>query len=165
VEIELRSPLDVLAASLADVTLNANLTLVRSEMQAGGTVLVYFEGTGAGDLILEERDRAPQGQSPYVLNLGLTWAPLGGASATVLFNRFGERIDAIGALALPDIYEEARSQLDAVIEVPLMGGWKAKLSGSRLVGNVVEFTQGDELIRSYDTGRSVSFGLSWGAGR
>jgi hypothetical protein len=52
-----------------------------------------------------------------------------------------------------------------VIEVPLMGGWRAKLSGSRLVGNVVEFTQGGELIRSYDSGRSVSFGLSWGAGR
>jgi len=29
----------------------------------------------------------------------------------------------------------------------------------------VEFTQGGDLLRSYDLGRSVSVGLSWGAGR
>jgi hypothetical protein len=46
-----------------------------------------------------------------------------------------------------------------------VGGWRAKVSASRLIGSVVEFTQGDDLIRGYDTGRSVSFGLSWGAGR
>ena len=165
VELELRSPLDVIAASLADVTFNANLTVVQSDMRTGGTVDVYFEGTGTGQLAIEERDRALQGQSPYVINAGLTWAPLGGASATVLFNRFGERIDAIGAQALPDVYESARSQLDAVVEWPLTGGWKAKVSASRLLGNEIEFTQGGELLRSYDVGRSVSLGLSWGAGR
>ena len=165
VELEVRSPLDVLSASLADVTLNANLTLVASTMQTGGTVDVYFEGTGAEQLTIEERDRSLQGQSPYVVNAGLTWAPPSGPSASILFNRFGKRIDAIGAQALPDVYEQARSQLDAVLQWPLLGGWEAKISASRLLGNVVEFIQGDELLRSYDVGRSVSFGLSWGAGR
>jgi len=165
IELEMRSPLDVIAEPLGDVALNGNLTLVRSEMRSGGTIDVYFEGTGSSQLALEPRDRSLQGQSPYVLNLGLTWAPIAGPSATVLFNRFGERIDAIGALALPDVYESARNQLDAVVEWPLLGGWKAKLSASRLLGNVVEFTQGGELLRRYDAGRSVSFGLSWGAGR
>jgi TonB-dependent receptor len=164
-ELEMRTPLDIVAEPLASVTLNGNLTFVRSDMHSGGTVDVYFEGTGSTQIAVEPRDRALQGQSPYVVNLGLTWAGTSGASASVLFNRFGKRIDAIGALALPDVYESARSQLDAVIEWPLYGGWKAKLSGSRLLGNVVEFTQGGELLRSYDTGRSVSFGLSWGAGR
>jgi TonB-dependent receptor len=165
VELEVRTPLDVLVESLADVTLNANLMLVESSMQTGGTVNVYFEGTGAEQLTIEERDRSLQGQSPYVVNLGLTWAPASGPSASILFNRFGKRIDAIGAQALPDVYELARSQLDAVLAWPLPGGWEAKISASRLLGNVVELTQGDELLRSYDVGRSVSFGLSWGAGR
>jgi hypothetical protein len=100
-----------------------------------------------------------------VLNVGITWAAESGASATLLFNRFGKRIDAVSAETLPDIYEQARSQLDAVVEWPLLVGWKAKLSATRLVGNEVEFMQGDGLLRSYDTGRSVSFGLSWAAGR
>jgi hypothetical protein len=99
------------------------------------------------------------------VNLGLTWAPTRGPSASLLFNRFGERIDAIGAQSLPDVYESARNQLDAVVEWPLLRGWRARVAASRLLGNVVEFTQGDDLLRSYDLGRSVSFGLSWGAGR
>jgi len=164
-ELEARSPLDFLSEGLSDVVVNGNLTLVRSSMNTGGAVDVYLESSGATQITIEERNRALQGQSPYVVNLGLTWAPNGGASASLLFNRFGERIDAIGAQSLPDVYESARNQLDAVVEWPLMSGWRAKLAASRLLGNVVEFTQGGDLLRSYDLGRTVSFGLSWGAGR
>lgn len=164
-ELELRSGLGVIASGLSDLSLNGNLTLVRSEVSTGGTIEVYLPGTGATQLALTPEDRALQGQSPYVANVGLTWAPLDGATATLLFNRFGERIDAVAADALEDVFESARSQLDAVVELPLRGGWKAKLAASRLVGSDVEFTQGDDLLRSYDMGRSVSFGLSWGAGR
>jgi hypothetical protein len=100
-----------------------------------------------------------------VANVAITWAFAEGASASVLFNRFGRRIDAVSAETLPDIYEEARSQIDVALEWPLLRGWRAKLSASRLIGNEVEFTQGGGLLRSYDLGRLVSFGLSWGSGR
>lgn len=165
VEVEMRSDLQALSPALADLSVNTNVTLVRSTVHTGGEIDVYLPGTGASQLALAPKERALQGQSPYVINVGLTWAPLGGASATLLFNRFGKRIDAVSAEALPDIFEEPRSQLDAVVEWPVLRGWRAKLSASRLVGNVVEFKQGDELLRSYDTGRTVSLGLSWGAGR
>jgi hypothetical protein len=165
VEAEVRTDLAFLAGGLSNVTVNGNVTLVRSEVRTGGVADVYVPGTGASQLALAPRGRALQGQSPYVVNVGLTWAPVDGASATVLFNRFGKRIDAVAAEGLDDIYEQPRSQLDAVVEWPVVGGWRAKVSASRLIGSVVEFTQGDDLIRGYDTGRSVSFGLSWGAGR
>jgi hypothetical protein len=165
VELEVRSTLDFLTSAFADISFNGNLTLVESQVRTGSVVDIYLPGTGATQLAATPKERGLQGQSPYVVNLGLTWAPAGGPSATVLFNRFGERIDAVSPDALPDIYEEARSQLDVVLEWPVLGGWKAKLSASRLIGNEVRFTQGDGLIRSYDTGRSVSFGVSWGVGR
>jgi len=165
VELEARSPLDFISEGLSSFVLNGNLTLVKSAMSTGGSIDVYLESAGATQIELQPRERTLQGQSPYVVNLGLTWAPDGGPSASLLFNRFGERIDAIGALSLPDIYESARNQLDVVVEWPLMSGWKAKASASRLMGNVVQFTQGGDLIRSYDMGRTVSFGMSWGAGR
>jgi len=165
VELEMRSDLGRLGGPFTDVTLNGNLTLITSSVATGGVIDVYLPGTGASQLALGSRDRPLQGQSPYVVNVGLTWAPLGGASASVLFNRFGERIDAVAAEGLPDIYESARNQLDAVVEWPIRGGWKAKLSASRLIGNEVDFTQGGDVIRGYDMGRSVSFGLSWGTGR
>jgi outer membrane receptor protein involved in Fe transport len=165
VEIEMRSDLAFVAPALTDLSINGNVTLIESSVSTGGAIDVYLPGTGASQLSLAPKERALQGQSPYVLNLGLTWAPLGGASASILFNRFGERIDAVSAEAHADIYESARNQLDAVIEWPIRGGWKAKLSAARLLGNEVEFTQGGDVIRAYDMGRSVSFGLSWGAGR
>ena len=165
VEMEVRSDLRFLTPALSDITLNGNLTLIESSVATGGVIDVYLPGTGASQLALAARDRSLQGQSPYVVNVGLTWAPLGGASASVLLNRFGQRIDAVAAEGLPDIYESARNQLDAVVEWPIRGGWKAKLSASRLLGTEVEFTQGDDVIRGYDMGRSVSFGLSWGTGR
>lgn len=165
VEVEVRSTLAPLAEALSSLSFNGNATLVRSEVTMGDVIDVYLPGTGPTELSVVSKERALQGQSPYVLNLGLTWSPLGGASASVLFNRFGERIDAVGGQATPDIFEAARSQLDVTVEWPVRGGWKAKLSASRLTGNIVNFTQGDGLLRSYDLGRSVSLGMSWGAGR
>lgn len=161
VEIELRSSLGIIAPALSDFRFNGNLTLVQSEVQAGGTTTVYIPNQGPVELSTIDRDRALQGQSPYVLNLGLTWFSEGaGASASLLYNRFGERIDAVGREASPDIYEEARNQLDLVLERGF-GAFKTKLSLSRLLGNEVTFTQGGEVLRQYDRGRSVSVSVSW----
>jgi TonB-dependent receptor len=165
VEIEVNSDLGFLSQGLADLSLNGNLTLVRSDVTTGDVIDVYLPGTGATQLAVVPKNRALQGQSPYVANLGLTWAASAGLSASVLFNRFGRRIDAVGGQATPEIYEEARSQLDAVVEFPLRSGWNAKLSANRLLGNEVEFTQGGGTLRSYDVGRSLSLSLGWGVGR
>jgi TonB-dependent receptor len=165
VEIEARSDLAFLAGGLTNVSVNANLTLVKSEVTTGSLIDVYLPGTGATQLAVVSKNRSLQGQSPYVANLGLTWGVPDGPTASVLFNRFGRRIDAVGGQATPEIYEEARSQLDAVVEWPLTGGWKAKLSANRLLGNEVQYTQGGGTLRSYDVGRSVSLSLGWGIGR
>jgi hypothetical protein len=164
VELEVRSDLGFASESLSDFEVNGNLTLVQSEVATGATASVYLPGTGATQLAVVDKNRALQGQSPYVANLGVTWAPANGFSAGVLFNRFGRRIDAVGGQATPEVLEEARSQLDAVLEWPLTSGWKARLTAGRLLGNEVEFTQGGGTLRSYELGRTVSFSLSWGSG-
>lgn len=164
-EVELRSDLAFVAPALEDLSFNGNLTLVESDVTTGTSIRVFLPGVGPTDLAVVGGNRALQGQSPYVANLGLTWAAPEGLMASLLFNRFGRRIDAVGGQATPDQYEEARSQLDVVLEWPLASGWNAKLSASRLVGNEVEFTQGGEKLRGYDLGRSLSLSLSWGAGR
>lgn len=165
-EFELRTGLGFLAAAARDITLNANLTLVESEVQTGATADIYIPGTGPLSIAVVDRSRALQGQSPYVVNVGLTWfQPTTGWSASLLYNRFGDRIDAVGGQATPDIFEQGRDQLDVVFEAPLGSGWKAKLSGSRLLGNVINFTQGGGLLRSWDQGRAVSLGFSWGSAR
>lgn len=164
VELEFRSHLAFLSPGLRNLEFNGNLTLIESEVQAGGLSTVYIPNQGPLDLTTIDRSRPLQGQSPYVLNLGLSWIDQGsGTKAAVLLNRFGERIDAVGREQSPDIYEEARSQLDMVLERPIRGV-DLKLSVTRLLGNEVEFTQGGEVLRSYDLGRSVSLSLGWSPG-
>jgi TonB-dependent receptor len=161
IEVEFRSDLGLLSDELENVSLNTNVTFVQSEVQTGGTVPVYLPGTGSTEVTLSEEDRPLQGQSDYVINAGLTWITPWGASASGLFNRFGQRIDAVGGISLPAEYEEARSQLDLVFEQPLPQGASFKISANRLMGNVVTFKQFDEVLREYDLGRSISVSLSW----
>ena len=166
VEFELRTDLGFLSSSLSSFSLNTNLTLVESEVTTPATIRVYIPGEGGSDLAVAPKNRALQGQSPYVFNAGLTYATQSGSGwlATILFNRFGRRIDAVGGQATPDIFEEARSQLDVVLERTFIGGTKAKLSASRLVGNEIEFTQGGGLLRRWDAGQTVSFSIGWSTG-
>ncbi len=165
VELELRTPLERLHPALGNLAVDANLTLVHSSVRTAGSVRVFTPGLGAADVAVVERDRALQGQSPYVVNLGLTWAsPRTGGGASLLFNRFGRRIDAVGGQATPDIYEEARGEVDLVLQQPLRGGWRIRLAASRLLGGRVRFTQGGETVRSYDRGRTLSLSVSWGEG-
>src|SRR5678815_6203603 len=62
-------------------------------------------------------DRPMQGQSPYLINVGLLYdLQKQGFSATILYNQIGERIYLVGdvtaAGGLPDIYEAPRPVLD-----------------------------------------------------
>ena len=58
-------------------------------------------------------NRPMQGQSPYLVNLSLTYADdKANWSSTVLFNRIGQRIETVGAFGIPEVYENGRSVLD-----------------------------------------------------
>jgi len=162
-EIEMRSGLGFVAGWLAPFSLNANLTLVDSEVMSGGELSVFVPGQGPATLVQVEKERALQGQSPYTANLGLTWTSDAiGLRASALFNTFGRRIHSIGAERLEDVYEEGRSSLDVVVEKGLSGNLSAKLAATRLVGDTsIEFTQFGDVLRGYEIGRRVALSVSW----
>ena len=165
IEIEARSDLGFVSDELAALALNGNLTLIRSEVHADGPVHVALPEVGTLAFDAMRGGRALQGQSPYALNFGASWhhASLG-TGVSVLFNRFGRRIEGVGVQPLPDIYEEARSSLDVVVQQALGDRWSVELSAERLVGGRVEFTQGGDLLRSWDPGRLFTLSVSWGGG-
>ncbi|MBW3552353.1 MAG: TonB-dependent receptor [Gemmatimonadetes bacterium] len=163
-ELEVRAPLGGLGRVLEPVSFNANLTWIESEVNTGGTVRVFLPfGAGLTDLSYTDRSRPLQGQSPYVANLGLSYAAAG-TNVTLLYNRFGRRIDTVGGSSLPDIYEEDRGQLDLVLQQVFGRGFSASLRAKRLLGSDMEFTQDGEIVRSYDLGRVVSLSVSWDLG-
>ncbi len=161
-ELEFRSTLAPISPLLGNFAVNTNLTLVRSTVNTPREIRVYIPGQGGLDLDVVAKERALQGQSPYVVNATITYADGGGdLRASALFNRVGRRIDAVGGQATPDVYEESRSQLDLVLEKRATQLISLKLSAGRLLGNVVRFTQEGDLLREWNTGRSLSFSASW----
>lgn len=167
-ELELRGNLGRLVPALEEFSLNGNLTLVHSSVTATEAQLFNQERPLEPVVITGSSESRPLfGQSPYVVNLGMTWdGAASGTTATLLFNRFGRRLDAFGGQGLPDVYEEGRGTLDFTMEQELPRGVALKLSATRLLGDEIRFTQsfpnGDEVVtRQYDLGRAFSVGLSW----
>lgn len=121
------------------------------------------------------RVRPLQGQSPYVANAYLDYDHAErGFGTRVLYNTFGRRIDTVGALGLPDIYEESRHSLDLVLRqrilqvhtaefVPPRHVVSVSFGASNLLGARVVNTQGEDkaVTYEYDPGRGFSLSLSW----
>jgi hypothetical protein len=95
-ELELRKKLDFLTQGLKNFTLTSNLSYIYSRVTDTATL-----------------DRPLQGQSPYLINVGLQYdLEEAGFSGTLLFNQIGRRILFVGNEAVPDIWENPRPLLD-----------------------------------------------------
>jgi hypothetical protein len=137
---------------LADVYVGANYAWIESEIDLGDQ-----QGTQTNSI------RPLQGQSPYVLNLSLSYQkPDGATEATLLYNVSGERISRVGDSGLPDIYEQPFGQLDFTLSQALpWEGWKLKLRLRNLLDPDVEFLQGDQPTNLYRKGREAALSVEW----
>ena len=151
VELEARQGLERIAGALRSFTVFANATVMKSKIRID---------PDAGSVTNAERKMV--GQAPYVLNAGLTWKhPSVDASATVLFNRVGERITEAGEIPLPDVVEQPRNMLDASVLLPLFGGLSARADAKNLFNARYRLTQGEVVRHGYVSGRVFSVGFSW----
>ena len=91
VELELRKNLSKL------FTYYTNLSLIKSSVSVNGKV------------------RPLQGQSPYIINTGVYYQKEN-LSVSLLYNRIGERITAVGFNGYSDIYENSRDLIDMTIQ-------------------------------------------------
>ena len=100
-ELELRKQLNF-SEALKNFTVQANIAYIHSKVKDESLTL----------------DRPLQGQSPYVINLGIMYdLPKQGLTSTLLFNQIGKRIAFVGnvdpsGVYQPDIYEASRPVLD-----------------------------------------------------
>lgn len=99
-ELELRKNFDFLGANWEDLVFFSNAALIRSTLDLSNTNS-YDPG------------RALQGQSPYIVNAGLTYTLRDwGLASTLVYNVIGDRVAQVGATGYADIYERARNLLD-----------------------------------------------------
>jgi TonB-dependent receptor len=102
-------------------------------------------------------ERALAGQSDHVLN-AIGEVSVGGFSTRLLLNFFGDRISDVGANQAPDIVEQGRATLDAVV-TQRIGRLSLKLAVENLTGETWTFTQGDREQRVYKPGRTIGLSL------
>jgi outer membrane receptor protein involved in Fe transport len=150
-ELEGRISLGRLAPSLNDLKFGANLAVITSEITL----------SAADRRAQTNATRALQGQSPYVVNTSLTWAPDFGFEATVLYNVAGPRIAEVGIQGLPDAVERSQHRLDLTASQKLPAGLALKLGLSNLLFQPVEIEQGGLVTYHSEPGLSGSLSLEW----
>jgi len=105
IEVEVRKSLKGVTHSkfVDNFSLNVNASLIFSEVDLGSSA------------VAQSRERALQGQSPYILNAAIYYATENNLSINVIYNVFGERIFSVGDNLFPTIYELPRNSIDISI--------------------------------------------------
>ncbi|MEO5682692.1 MAG: outer membrane beta-barrel protein [Chitinophagaceae bacterium] len=165
VEVELRKRLDFTGNALKNFTVQANAAYIKSNVKD------------------EKRniDRPLQGQSPYLLNIGLLYdLEKAGLNATLLFNQIGKRIYLVGDIpssgggGAPSIWEAPRPVLDFQISKKFMQKKaELRLNAANLInGTQYYYQNGDDntsfqknkdayrFTRKFGTTYSITFNYS-----
>jgi TonB-dependent receptor len=151
VEVEMRKGLGFLGDPLRNVSIFSNATLMQSEIDLGDQ-----------QSAATNRKRRMVGQAPYVVNAGAVYSTRTGAtSATLLFNRVGERIDAAGDAPLPDVVTRSRNQLDFSLRFPIVGSLSGRFDARNILDAPYEMVQGSVTREYWKTGRVFQTGLVW----
>lgn len=102
-ELEVRKNFGFISKQMEDLVFVANMSYIYSRVN-----LTSVKNNSSDELI-----RPMQGQSPYIINLGLNYAhPKWGTGASILYNQTGHRLYATGEVGNPAWYEHWRPLLD-----------------------------------------------------
>jgi TonB-dependent receptor len=150
VELEARKNLGFIGDVLTPFSVFSNLTVMKSTIH-------LFKDTQASATNLSRR---MVGQAPYVVNAGLTYATESGAtSATLLFNKVGDRIDAAGDRPLPDVVELGRNVLDFSLRFGLTETVGFRADAKNILDSPYRLMQGTAVRELYRSGRVVQAGF------
>ncbi len=117
--------------------------------------------TPAAAQVQTSLNRTLEGQSQNLFNL-LFEVRRNQTYGRVLYNFFGERISDVGSLGLPDIIEVGHSTLDLVAGTR-WNRFGVRFSLENVLDEPYEFTQGGELQRRFELGRTAMFSFTFSA--
>ncbi len=111
-----------------------------------------------------DNKRALQGQSPYLINAGLTYNQRNwGLSTTLVYNVIGDRVAQVGTNDYADVYERHRNLLDFQISKTLWRRAEVKLTWGDILRPDFLYYQDNNANHKYDEGsdnvmQSLNFG-------
>ncbi len=150
-EFENRLSLTRISKILSGFFINSNFTLIKSSVSVSAT-----EST------ISRKGRPLQGQSPYVINIGLTYnAQELGTSLSILYNRIGARIIEVATDYEDDIVEKPRDVIDIVINKMITENLELKFSAKDILAQDKIFMQGNKKARLDNSNSSISLNLTY----
>lgn len=154
-EIEVRKNLGFVSKELSYFSINGNLSLISSNID-----LTNLTSTAT------TKSRRMQGQSPYMINVGLYYDNFrAGMSVNLSYNRFGDRISEVGLNGFNDIRELGRDMLDFSFSKSLFGRMEAKFAIKDILNQNRKFVQEilgkDETVRQYNSGTVYTLTLTY----
>ncbi len=160
-EFEARSDLGFISESLAELKAGANFSLIESEADINPVELARIR-TFVPDF---KSTRDFQGQSPYIVNGNLSWAPERfGFEAALAYNIFGDRLAFNGDSGTPDVYERARGSLDVSVSRNF-GPVGVRLTATNLLNPSYEtyatYEGQDFIYTQYKRGQNVNLSLGY----
>lgn len=169
IELEVRKNLDFLG--IDNLSLSANASLIDSKVE-------FAPGS-------REKDRPMQGQSPYLVNVGLFYTSTNSKlNIGALYNRIGKRIIGVGrsvgttggddSANIPHSYEMPRNVIDLSARYKFTDKVELNVAIRDLLGARVNFeqqtdalhsdgttSQVDEVTKSYRPGTNIQVGLNF----
>lgn len=163
VEMEIRKRLDQVASWLKYFAVSSNLSLIRSRVDIPAD---EFNNYIKPNDPKAKKYRPLFGQSPYIINIELSYEnTASNTSVNLAYNLLGPRLSEVLIGAIPDVYEQPRSDLNLNIQQRL---WK-KITMRFAVRNILNeevrksiHFKGKEYITSrYQTGTTYTLGLQY----
>ncbi len=162
VEFEFSRGLGELGTFFTPFSLGANVAFVGSEVSIPEAELASIR--------LQEPDtkttRELLGQSPYVVNVDLSYARISsGLSATLSYNITGERLSLVNFGSLPDVDEQPAGLLNFVYAHRLTDRLRLKIAAKNLLDSrrekLIGLSDRDLVYESYRTGRTFVVACTW----
>ncbi|MFW6043589.1 MAG: TonB-dependent receptor domain-containing protein [Marinilabiliaceae bacterium] len=167
-EFEFNRNLDFISPVLKNLSMNGNLTYTQSEIEMTDS---EFRSRKAfekeGQTIDRTRDMA--GQSPYVVNAGLSYSDVEkGLSTGLFYNVKGSTLSIVGAGVFPDMYDEPFHSMNFSLNKKLGEEQRTQLDFK--VSNILNETQKsfyksykakDQPNNIYHPGRTFSIGMNY----
>jgi outer membrane receptor protein involved in Fe transport len=167
-EIEWNASFAAMSQKLENLFFNGNITLIESQITMSE---VEFNSRKSYERVGETivNTRAMAGQSPYVLNGGVSYtAPESQTNVGVYYNVKGQTLQIVGMGLFPDVYTEPFHSLNFSFstKVGKEKGIDLKLRASNLlnddvVSSYVSFGAPDQIFSRYAPGWALSAGLSF----
>ncbi len=158
VELEVRKSLDFIHHSLFGLAFVGNASYIKSEVE--------FDNQNQTGTTYQETTRPMQGQAEYVLNAGLYYDNYdGGFSASLVYNKVGQKILKVGFGGLGDVVEMPRDQVDFTVSQNITNDLTLKFAAKDILAQdyltVQKAPGGDKTSLRIKRGADLSLGFSY----